>query len=43
MLVVKIYNGDKAEDILTTLKMNADLGLNEEDLNNIERVIRLHT
>jgi len=43
MLVVKIYNGDKAEDILATLKMNPDLDLDEEDLAKIERVIRYHT
>ena len=43
MLVVKIYNGDRAEDILATLKMNPDLDLDEEDLVNIERVIRYHT
>lgn len=43
MLVVKIYQGDKAEDILATLKSNPDLELDEEDLAKIERVIRFHT
>ena len=43
MLIVKIYEGDKAEDILVNLKKNKDLELDEEDLANIERVIRHHT
>ena len=43
MLVVKIYNGDKAEDILATVKMNQALELDEEDMVNIERVIRFHS
>lgn len=43
MLVVKIYNGDKAEDILATVKMNEALELDSEDLVNIERVIRFHS
>ena len=43
MLVVKIYNGDRAEEILANLKMNKELELDEEDLVNIERVIRHHT
>ena len=42
MLVVKIYNGDKADEILDNLKMNKDVDLDEEDLTNIERVIRHH-
>ena len=43
MLVVKIYEGDRAEDILANLKKNKDLDLDEEDLFNIERVVRHHT
>jgi len=43
MLVVKIYHGDRAEEILETLKMNPHLGLDEEDIAKIERVIRHHT
>lgn len=43
MLIVKIHEGDRAEDILANLKMNKDLGLDEEDLRNIERVVRVHT
>ena len=42
MLVVKIYEGDKAEDILANLINNKDLELDEEDITNIERVIRHH-
>ena len=42
MLVVKIYEGDKAEDILSNLTSNKDLELDEEDIVNIERVIRHH-
>ena len=42
MLVVKIYEGDKAEDILSNLVSNKDLDLDEEDIVNIERVIRHH-
>ena len=37
MLVVKIYEGDKAEDILANLINNKDLELDEEDITNIER------
>lgn len=43
MLIIKIHEGDKADDILANLKMNKDLGLDEEDLQNIERVVRVHT
>ena len=43
MLVVKIYENDKADDILANLKVNRDLGLDEEDFINIARVIRHHT
>ena len=43
MLIVKIYEGDKAEDILANLTSNKDLELDEEDIVNIERVVRHHT
>ena len=43
MLVIKIYVGDKAEDILANIKANKDLELTDEDIVNIERVIRHHT
>ena len=43
MLIVKIYEGDKAEDILANLTSNKDLELDEEDITNIERVVRHHT
>ena len=43
MLIVKIYEGDKAEDILANLTSNKDLELDDEDITNIERVVRHHT
>ena len=43
MLIVKIYEGDKAEDILANLTSNKDLELDDEDIKNIERVVRHHT
>lgn len=43
MLVVKIYIGDKAEDILKTVIENPSVEFDEDDMINIERVIRFHT
>ena len=43
MLIVKIFEGDKAEDILANLTSNKDLELDDEDITNIERVVRHHT
>ena len=43
MLIVKVYEGDKADDILNNLRKNKELGLSQEDFVKIDRVIRLHT
>ena len=43
MLIVKIHEGDRAEDIIANLRLNKELELDEEDLQNIERVVRVHT
>jgi hypothetical protein len=43
MVIVKIYKGDKAEDILNNLKRHRTLALKEEELARIEKVVRYHT
>ena len=43
MVIVKIYKGDKAEDILNNLKRHRTLALQEEELARIEKVVRYHT
>ena len=43
MVIVKIYKGDKAEDILNNLKRHRTLNLQEDELARIEKVVRYHT
>ena len=42
LLIVKIYKGDKAEDILMNLKRHKTLALDDEKFQRIEKVIRHH-
>ena len=40
---MKIYEGDKAEDILNNLKKHTSLELDVDSLAKIERVVKHHT
>jgi len=43
MLILKIYEGDRAADILKNLRSRTNLDLDEESFEKLETVIRLHT
>ena len=43
MVIVKIYNGDKAADIVNNLRKHKTLDLQEDELERIERVVKIHT